>query len=85
MDVILKVSPKGQVILPKKIRERLKVTNLISIEVDDHEAKVKRPVLSSERLAGCFKKYTAGKKISIEKAIDRAARIVAYEIAGKNH
>ncbi|MBM4137300.1 MAG: AbrB/MazE/SpoVT family DNA-binding domain-containing protein [Nitrospira sp.] len=85
MEYILKVSPKGQVILPKKLRERLKVKELILIEAKDEEGIIKKPELSSEKLAGCFKKYVSRKKIPINKAIDKATEMVAHEIARKNH
>lgn len=85
MEYILKVSPKGQVILPKKLRERLKVKELILIEAKDDEGIIKKPDLSSEKLAGCFKQYALRKKITINKAIDKATEMVAHEIARKNH
>lgn len=85
MEYILKVSPKGQVILPKKLRERLKVKELILIEAKDDEGIIKKPDLSSEKLAGCFKQYALRKKIPINKAIDKVTEMVAHEIARKNH
>lgn len=85
MEYILKVSPKGQVILPKKLRERLKVKELILIEAKDEEGIIRKPELSSEKLAGCFKQYASRKKIPINKAIDKATEMVAHEIARKNH
>jgi bifunctional DNA-binding transcriptional regulator/antitoxin component of YhaV-PrlF toxin-antitoxin module len=84
MEFILKVSPKGQVILPKKLRDRLKVKELISIMVKDSEGIVKKPELSSEGIAGCFKEYASAKKISIDKALEKAAEMVAHETARKN-
>jgi len=85
MQFILKVSPKGQVVLPKKLRESLKVKELVSIEVQDDTGVVKKAELSSEKLAGCFKKYAAKKKISVQKAREKAIEIVARETARKGH
>jgi bifunctional DNA-binding transcriptional regulator/antitoxin component of YhaV-PrlF toxin-antitoxin module len=59
MEYLLKVSPKGQVVLPKKLRESLQVKELVAIEVKDHTGIVKKPILSSDKLAGCFKTYAS--------------------------
>lgn len=85
MEFVLKVSPKGQVVLPKKLRETLKVKELVSIEVKDDTGIVKRAELSSGQLAGCFKRYAAKKKIPIRKAIEKTTEMVAHETAGKVH
>jgi AbrB family looped-hinge helix DNA binding protein len=85
MEFVLRVSPKGQVVLPKKLREYLEVRDLVSIEIKDDTAIVKKADLSSERLAGCFKGYAAKKKVTTKKAIERATEIVAHETAGKGH
>ncbi len=85
MEYVLKVSPKGQVVLPKKLRESLKVKELVSIEIKDDTGIVKKTELSSEQLAGCFKGYAAKKKISTKKAIEKATEIVAHETARKGH
>lgn len=85
MEYVLKVSPKGQVVLPKKLRDSLKVKELVSIEIKDDTGLVRKADLSSERLAGCFKGYAAKKKVSTKKAIEKATEIVAHETAGKGH
>ncbi len=85
MEYILKVSPKGQVVLPKKLRESLHVKELVAIEVKDDTGTLKKPDLSSEKLGGCFKAYASGKKISSKEAIERATLKVAHETAGKNY
>ena len=54
MEYVLKVSPKGQVIFPKKLRESLQVKELVAIEIKDHTGIVKKPVLSSERSGRLF-------------------------------
>lgn len=84
MQYILKVSPKGQVVLPKKIREAMQVKDLIAIEVRDKSGIVHRPDMSSDRIAGCFKSYAVKKKIPIDEAIEKARSVVAHEIAKKN-
>jgi bifunctional DNA-binding transcriptional regulator/antitoxin component of YhaV-PrlF toxin-antitoxin module len=84
MEYILKVSPKGQVILPKKLRESLQVKELVAIEVKNRSGIVKKPILSSDQLAGCFKAYASRKKISSREAVEKATAIVAHESARKN-
>ncbi len=54
MEYVLKVSPKGQVILPKKLRESLQVKELVAIEVKDHTGIVKKPILSSDKPGRLF-------------------------------
>jgi AbrB family looped-hinge helix DNA binding protein len=85
MEYVLKVSPKGQVVLPKKLRDSLKVKELVSIEIKDDTGIVKKADLSSDRLAGCFKGYAAKKKVATQKAIEKATEIVAHETARKGH
>ncbi len=85
MEYILKVSPKGQVILPKKLREALAIKDLIEIELKNRMGIVKKPESVTENLAGCFKKYASKKKITIEKAVEKATRIIAHEIATKDN
>lgn len=85
MEYILKVSPKGQVTLPKKLREALKVKDLIEIELKNHKGIVKKPEGVTNDLAGCFKKYALRKKITVEKALEKVTDIVAHEIAKKNN
>lgn len=85
MEYVLKVSPKGQVTLPKKLRESLRVNDLIEIEVKNHEGVVKKPESTADDLAGCFRKYAGKKRITSEKAVAKAAETVAYEIAAKNN
>ncbi len=86
MMYVLKVSPKGQVTLPKKLREKLKVKDLVEIDVRDKEGVLKKPDVSVREIAGCFRKYGTGKKkVDIKKAIDQATGMVAHEIAQKNH
>ena len=85
MEFVLRVSPKGQVVLPKKLRDSLKVKELVSIEIKDDTGIVRKADLSSERLAGCMKGYAAKKKVPTKKAIERTTEIVAHETARKGH
>lgn len=85
MEYILKVSPKGQVILPKKLREALKIKDLVEIELKNHRGIVKKPEGVTNELAGCFRKYTLKKKITVEKALEKATDMAAHEIAKKNN
>ncbi|GAB62987.1 MAG: AbrB/MazE/SpoVT family DNA-binding domain-containing protein [Candidatus Jettenia sp.] len=83
MEHILKVSPKGQITLPKKLRDALEIEDVIEIELKDRKGIVKKP--TTEDIAGCFKKYASKKKITIVKAIKKATDMVAHEIATKNN
>ena len=86
MVYVLKVSPKGQIILPKKLREKLKLKNLIEVDVRESEGIIKKPEASVRDMAGCFKKYAAGnKKIDVVKVVKKARDIIAHEIAKKNN
>ncbi len=85
MQYLLKVSPKGQVTLPKKLREGLGVKDMIEVRVKDYEGILKKPEKMTEELAGCFKKYTVKKKMSVEKAVEKAVRLTVREISQKNN
>jgi bifunctional DNA-binding transcriptional regulator/antitoxin component of YhaV-PrlF toxin-antitoxin module len=85
MEYVLKVSPKGQVTLPKRLRESLKVKNLIEVELKNNIGIIKKPENVTEEIAGCFKKFTSKKKITLEKALEKAAKITAHEIASKDN
>jgi bifunctional DNA-binding transcriptional regulator/antitoxin component of YhaV-PrlF toxin-antitoxin module len=85
MGYILKISPKGQVIFPKKLREAIEVKDLIEVEIKDRKAIIKKPESVTDGLAGCFKKYTLKKKFKPEEALKKAVEIVAHEIAEKNN
>lgn len=85
MGYILKVSPKGQVTLPKKLREAIEVKDLIEVEVKDRKAIVRKPESVTDDLAGCFKKYSRKKKISVEEVLEKAVEIVAHEISKKDN
>ncbi len=84
MEYILKVTPKGQVTLPKKLRERLMIEDLVEIEVRDHEGTVKKPEKHTEQLAGCFRKFAVKKRFPLNKAIEEAVDRVAHEAAAKH-
>jgi len=85
MDIYLKVSPKGQVTLPKKLRRQLQVDDLIKIEVRESEGIIKKPDTQTGNIAGCFKEYYLKKKIPLEKALDEALMRTAHEITQKDH
>ena len=56
-----KISKKGQITIPKPIRERLKIENKggILFLIEDNEVKLKGiPGSSARNLAGSLKKYT---------------------------
>ncbi|MBU1181301.1 MAG: AbrB/MazE/SpoVT family DNA-binding domain-containing protein, partial [Proteobacteria bacterium] len=80
-----KVTPKGQVTLPKKLRERLMIRDLLEIEVQDREGTIKKPEKHTDKLAGCFQKYALKKRIPLNKAIGEAVDQVACEIATKHN
>lgn len=85
MDYVLKVSPKGQVTLPKKLRQWLDVKDFVEIDVRNSESILKKPDISAEKLAGCFRRYASIGKIPIENAVNMIRNIVAHEIAKKNN
>lgn len=83
MEFILKVSPKGQVTLPKRLREALKVKDIVEIDIEKHRGIVRKPEDVTGVLAGCFSGYAAKKKISLKKAAEEALYKVSHEIAAK--
>lgn len=83
MEFVLKVSPKGQVTLPKRLREALKVRDLVEIDIENHRGIVRQPEEVTGTLAGCFSGYAAKKRMPLRKAVENASRMVAYEIAAK--
>lgn len=85
MQYLLKVSPKGQITLPKKLREGLGVKDMIEIKVKDHEGILKKPAKATEEIAGCFKKYALKKNMPLKNAVEKAIRLTACEIAQKNN
>ncbi|KAB2836215.1 MAG: AbrB/MazE/SpoVT family DNA-binding domain-containing protein [Candidatus Brocadia sp.] len=85
MGYILKVSPKGQVTFPKKLREALEVRDRIEVEIKDGKAIVGKPESVTNDLAGCFKKYTLKKKFAANKDVEKAVEITAHEIAKKDN
>jgi len=85
MQYILKVSPKGQVTLPKKLREALGINEKIEIKVNDYKGILKKPENVTEGLAGCFRQFAIKKRIALDKAIEKATRMTAHEIAEKNN
>ena len=85
MEYILKVSPKGQVTLPKRLRSRLSIQDLLEVEVREDQGILKRSEPVTGQMAGCFRKYFSKKKIASAKAIKKAAQLVAHEIAAKNN
>lgn len=85
MEYILKVSPKGQVTFPKKLRDALEVKDLIEVEIKDRKAIVRKPESVTDDLAGCFKKYTLKKKFTADEDVEKAVEITVHEIAEKDN
>lgn len=84
MEYILKVSPKGQVTFPKKLREALEVKDRIEVEIKDRKAIIRKPESITDDLAGCFKKYTLKKKFTADEDVEKAVEVTAHEIAEKD-
>lgn len=84
MEYLLKVSPKGQVTFPKKLREAIEMKDLIEVEIKDRKAIVRKPESITDDLAGYFKKYTTKKKFTANEDIEKAVEIIAHEIAKKD-
>ncbi len=85
MEYVLKVSPKGQVTLPKRLRSRLSIQDLLEIEVREDQGILKRSEPVSDQMAGCFNKYFLDKKTGLKKALEQVSEIVSHEIASKNN
>jgi bifunctional DNA-binding transcriptional regulator/antitoxin component of YhaV-PrlF toxin-antitoxin module len=85
MEYILKVNPKGQVTLPKKLRERLAIQNLLSIDLQAGQGVLRKAQRQSDLLAGKFSSYYRMKKIPLDKAREMARELTADEISRKNH
>ncbi|MCK7510563.1 MAG: AbrB/MazE/SpoVT family DNA-binding domain-containing protein [Desulfobacterales bacterium] len=76
MNYVLRVSPKGQVILPKKLRESLHIRELIAVEVKDDTGIVRKAELSSESLAGCFGAMQRRRRYQPRKLWSKARRLL---------
>lgn len=85
MQFFLKVSPKGQVILPKKLRDALQVKDVVEIDMQDSEGILKKPEGVARSVAGCFRLHAAKAGIAVEDALEQARELTAHEIAAKNH
>ena len=80
-----KVSKKGQITIPKPIREKLKIEKdgAVLFLVEDNEIKLKGvPGVQSEQLAGSLKKY-ARKYVPLNKIREKVKEKVANEAAGE--
>ena len=80
-----KISKKGQVTIPKPIREKLCIENEggVLFLVEDNEVKLKGvPGIQANRLAGSLKKY-AGKYAPLNKVRKKIKGKIADEIASE--
>ena len=84
MQFYLKVSQKGQVILPKRLRETLQVIDVLEVDLQDKIGVIKKPENMTRNLAGCFRKQAVNVGISVDQALDKAREVTAHEIAKKN-
>ena len=84
MEYVLKVTPKGQVTLPKKLRNELTIQNLLSIHLEEGQGILKKTERVSDVLAGRFHPYYRRKKIPLKKAREEALQMTADEMAKKN-
>jgi len=84
MQFFLKVSPKGQVILPKKLRDSLQVNDLLEIDLNDRVGVLRKPESVARDLAGCFSTHAKKTGLSTEEALKKAREVTAHEIAAKN-
>ena len=78
-----KISKKGQITIPKAIREKLKIEKdgAVLFLVEDNEVKLKGvPGLQAEQLAGSLKKY-ATKYVPLKKIRERIQGEIAKGIA----
>lgn len=80
-----RISKKGQVTIPKPIRERLKIENegAVLFLIEDNEVKLKGvPGAQADLLAGSLKKYAKG-QVSLNKIRRKIRGKIADEIAGE--
>ena len=80
-----KISKKGQVTIPKPIREKLRIENEggVLFLVEDNEVKLKGvPGIQANRLAGSLKKY-ARKYAPLNKVRKKIRGKIADEIASE--
>jgi len=84
MEFVLKVTPKGQVTLPKKLRNQLAIQNLLSINLEENRGILKNTERTSDVLAGSFHSYYRRNKIPLKEARKEALQLTAHEMAKKN-
>lgn len=80
-----RMSRKGQVTIPKPIRERLKIENegAVLFLIENNEVKLKGvPGAQADLLAGSLKKYAKG-QVSLNKIRKKIRGKIANEIAGE--
>lgn len=83
MQFFLKVTPKGQVVLPKKLRESLQVSTMIEIDLKEREGVLRKPESTAREVAGCFSEHAKTSGISLVQARKKAREVTAHEIAAK--
>ncbi|HEX9079228.1 MAG TPA: AbrB/MazE/SpoVT family DNA-binding domain-containing protein [Desulfuromonadaceae bacterium] len=83
MQFFLKVSPKGQVVLPKKLRDSLQVKDMIEIDLHDREGVLRKPEGMARTVAGCFSSYATKAGVTVEEALEKAREVTAREVATK--
>ncbi len=79
------ISKKGQITIPKPIREKLKIEKdgAVLFLVEDNEVKLKGvPGVQAEQLAGSLKKY-AKKYVPLKKIREKIQDEIADETAGE--
>ncbi|NON62084.1 AbrB/MazE/SpoVT family DNA-binding domain-containing protein [Acidianus sp. DSM 29099] len=63
MEYILRVDEKGRIVIPKDVRERLNISNVVKLVVKDNEVFI-RPLNKGDLI----KKYEGMFKVDLEKA-----------------
>jgi AbrB family looped-hinge helix DNA binding protein len=84
MPILLKVTPKGQVTLPKKVRDQLGVGDLAEVTIQGTVAILKKAERKTDTLAGCFRSYAQRAGVPVEKAMGITTEMVADEVAKKS-
>ena len=77
--MLMKVHPKGQVVIPAEIRKQLgiDVGDVLEVEVNAAEGKIelRRPARGEARLlAGSLKRYARGRRFPAERTVADALR-----------
>ena len=76
-ESVVKVSTKGQIVIPKEVRDRFGLVpgRKLLVAVDDGEILLRRvEELSLSELSGRLSRHAEGKKVDVDSLVDEAIR-----------